>query len=125
MLKEKRFEADDGFVHVVHNAHVSVAAGRVVQRIEEIYYYGDADAVQNSGTDTMGWNSSREDIRFLEAVVLRADGGTSQFDPDTVNVVDTDSYDVFTDYRDVVLQLSGIEPGSLSVLSYSSARTSV
>jgi len=41
-----------------------------------------------------------------------------RFNPDNAVVKKTDSYDVFTDNREVVIALPGLEPGAKSLLSY-------
>ncbi len=118
LLSQGGLQTSDGFVHVSRHVDIKISDNAVTERVRQVYYYGDTAAIQNYGYDTVYWDSSREHVRFLEAAALTSDGQWSSFNPETVNINDSDSYDVFTDQREIVLQLPGLAPGSVSILSF-------
>lgn len=118
LQKRAELEGVTDFVRLLHRTEIDLTDGKIVERVEEAYLYPSIDAVQNEGAHTITWDSSQEDIHFTEAAVVLADGTTVQLDESTVINNDTDSYDVFTDNRDLILQMPGLEKGAVSLLSY-------
>ena len=111
-------QGKSGLMQLVYRTRISIRENSTTERVQLIYFYADDDAVIKTGTNTVSWNPADQDIRFLEAMVIHSDGNQTRLDPSTVKVLDTDSYDVFTDQRDVVLHLPRLAPGSVSILSF-------
>lgn len=109
---------DDELVELLYRARISHRADHVVERIQQIFYYGSDAAVSQHGTDSITWNSVEEDIRILEATVVKPDGSTVQFESSEAQIVDTDSYDVFTDQRKIIIHLPQLAKGVVSSISY-------
>ena len=118
LRNELGLDAEDGFVHVAQHNHIRIEADQVTQTVQQIYYYGSSDVVQNYGTDTVYWDSSREHLRFKGAHTYSVTGSIQSFAPATARVTDDNASDVFTDGKDVVLQLPGLAAGSFSILEY-------
>ena len=118
LRRELALEPEDGFVHVAKDVDIRVEANRVIQTVRHIFYYGTSAIVQKYATDKVSWDSSREQLRFLGVHVFNADGDIHAIDPATVRVTDTSSSDVFTDGKEIVLQLPGLSADAFSVLSY-------
>ena len=91
---------------------------QVSRAVQVVYFYPTAESVQESATDHIVWDAVGEQLTVLEAATLKGDGSVARLDPATVEILDRDAYDMFTDDVDVVLQLPGIEPGSITMLSY-------
>ncbi|MEM1435877.1 MAG: transglutaminase domain-containing protein [Pseudomonadota bacterium] len=105
-------------VRLLDRRRITIDEGRVTEQVDLIFYYPTADSLHGNGADSVYWDTTGEHLRILESVVLARDGQRYPFDPETAEVLDTDSFDVFTDTSNVVMQLPHLEAGSLSVLSY-------
>lgn len=111
-------EQQHGLVDLKLHVDVLLTEAIATERTQRILYFGNDEAVSSYGTNTIAWNAAGEDIRFLEATVVNPDGTRSGFDPSTVQVLDTDSYEVFTDNREIAVILPNLAVGSVVVLSY-------
>lgn len=109
---------EHGLVELKLHVDVLLTEEFATQRTQRILYFGNDEAVSSYGTNTVSWNAAGEDIRFLEATVIAPDGSRSDFDPTTVQVLDTNSYEVFTDYREIAVILPNLAVNSIVVLSY-------
>lgn len=105
-------------VRLLDRRNISISDSKVVEKVDRIYFYPNNTSVQNDGMDRVDWNTSGEDLRILESAVVTPDGAVHHFDPDTAEINDTDSYDLFTDTVELIIQLPRLSAGSLSVLSY-------
>ena len=118
--RERGFDAgavgDDEIVRVAMRYEVHLSADAVDVHARWVDYYATADAAQSYPREQVGWDSGSEQLAFREAAVLRGDGSVSRFDPATVQIIDTDSYDVFSDVRQVILVLPGLTADSYSIM---------
>lgn len=80
--------------------------------------YNSSNGVAD-GTDIVYWDSANENITFNEVTVVSSAGRAISFNPNNVKVIDSNGYDVFTDTREIILQLPQIAVGALSIVEYS------
>ncbi len=117
-LSEDRLPDSETVVRLLDRRRITIDGSKVAERVDLVYYYPSADSVQDNGVDTVYWDTSGEHLTVLESAVLSPTGERHAFDPRTAELIDADSYKVFTDTTSVVMQLPHLQPGSLSVLSY-------
>ncbi|MGI9334884.1 MAG: DUF3857 domain-containing protein [Gammaproteobacteria bacterium] len=110
--------ADEHVVDLLVRVQMHINASTVTERIRREIYFATIEGIQDDGALSIAWDSSAEELRILEAAVVDAAEEVHRFPPAKAKIIDRDSYDVFTDTRDVVLQMSGLEPGSVAVLEY-------
>ncbi len=97
---------------------INLGEQTIVQRHLAISYFGTVEGVQSQSNISVSFDSGSEALRFVEAAVVGADGTVHRLDTATAQVLDTDSYDVFTDSREVVLQIPGLAVGAATVVEY-------
>ncbi|MEM7466651.1 MAG: DUF3857 domain-containing protein [Pseudomonadota bacterium] len=118
MRDEGLGDGADGLVELMLDIDISVEDGVAIERYQRIFYYGDESAVANRHINTIAWNPQQEDIRVLTATVLQPDQTQNKYDPSTVQINDTDSFDVFTDTREIIIIPPKLGVGSIAILSY-------
>ncbi|MEM6638742.1 MAG: hypothetical protein AAF610_02475 [Pseudomonadota bacterium] len=119
----ERLEAADlgeasGVVQLFLRRHIDVRDDAVSETVEMAYFYPGDESVQNDGSDEIHWDTHDQDLTVLAASVLSSDGQTHAFDRRTAQVLSDDSDNVFTSEQKVILQLPGLDAGSISVLAY-------
>lgn len=97
---------------------VHLSAAEVVAHVEEVTYYPTAVAVQNANNNVVQFEAGVDSLIITEAAVLSETNSISRFEPASAVISDTDTYDVFTDDREVVIALPGLAPGAKSLLAY-------
>lgn len=115
---QERLVTDRGLTQLYAGVQVQLHDGYVVERVTTIYEYHDMVAVQQYGRESISVDVAEDLITVLEAAVISSTGQRYDFAPASVEINDTNSFDVFTDQVDVVLQLPGLDAGSVSVLVY-------
>ncbi|MBN7796854.1 DUF3857 domain-containing protein [Parahaliea mediterranea] len=108
----------ENLIQLLHRVEINIGEDVVIERIALAYYYPTAEAVQQFGSDSVSWDHKRENLRFLEVATVLPDGTRIDFNPDSANVNDTDSYNTFSDTKSVVLHPPGLVAGAMNVLVY-------
>ncbi|WP_308366967.1 MULTISPECIES: transglutaminase domain-containing protein [unclassified Microbulbifer] len=99
-----------------HRIHVGV--DRVTQRIQSLWYYPNASDVQDSGNEIIAFNQVSEQLTLHSALSVSGRGETRQFDPQTIRIIDPDRYNTFSDVKQAVLAIPGVERGGVTILEY-------
>ena len=105
-------------VQIRHKRHVDVTADGVIETVEQLYYYPTLDSIQDSGTDSVTWNTHTEALTITAAAVIDSNGALHRFDSKDAQVQTTDSFSVFTSTNKLILQMPGLDRGAVSVLAY-------
>lgn len=132
-----RLKRDDGLIHeldglpipsggndatglsqLLSRARIDVGDKQVTKHVTNVWHFANVEAIQNYGTKTIEFDALTERVTVHEAAVLTAKGERIPFDPARQQVIDTDSYDMFTDEKELVISFSGLETGSLAILDY-------
>ena len=117
-LREQGLPKGKAIVQLRNFVHIDTSLESVSESVHKIFYYPEPEAVQEHGSDSVVWNIHNENLEVLEVAVISADGELHTFDPQTAQILDTDSQNVFTTNKELVMQLPGLDAGSISILSY-------
>lgn len=107
-----------GTVQLLFQNEINIYADRVSQRIRKAWYYSDSESIQNYGTDSIHFDELSESLVIYEASILTADGNIIRFDPATAQVIDPDTFQVFTNSKELIIPYSGVEIGAIAMLEY-------
>lgn len=118
LIQQGKFPEGRRVIQLEHQRHVHVTDKNVVETVQSVYYYPATDSVQNSGTESISWNTHNQSLTVSAAAVVSSDGQIHRFVPDTAQYQDRDSSNVFTTTKEVVIQLPGLDEGSVSVLRF-------
>lgn len=104
-------------VYLLRAVEAKFSDSGLFERVAEVTYFPSAESVQD-WRSYIYWDSSRQSILVREAVTISPDGNRILFDPGTVQVLDTNTYDVFTDTKEIVLHLPGLGAGVIAVVVF-------
>ena len=108
-------------VQLKYVRHIDISTDGILEKVNIIYYYPTTHSVQENGSDSISWNTHNHQVTVTDAAVVTGEGLVHVFDPATAQTLTDSSSSVFTTSKELVLQLPGLEEGSLSVLGYTRA----
>ncbi|WP_371193386.1 transglutaminase domain-containing protein [Glaciecola sp. SC05] len=100
------------------DVNINVSATKATKTLTSIWYYPNQSSVQDAGYDSIYFNGHSERVSKLQALSLAADGSIDWFDPEDARVLESDSYNVFSEGKEKVVNYVGLQQGSISVLRY-------
>lgn len=109
---------DTPVVRVIDRAETVFGVSAVTEKVLRIDYYGTVEGVQQYASDGIGWEAGAQTITIRRAATVTADGAVHAFDPSGLQIIDGDTYDVFTDHRELLVSLPGLAPGSWTVIEF-------
>ena len=101
-----------------YDIDITFDAGEVTRTVRRVNYFPTYNDTHTSGNESVYWDQEVETLTIREARILRLNGQNHQLDPNNIRVLDSDSYNTFTDQKEVVLPYSGLEDKSISILEY-------
>ncbi len=110
-------EDGQGYVEVVSRLQIHVhASGLVESRAEMVRHFLTEAGIQQAGNLELYADAARDQLA-IEAAYTQASGAPAlRVDPRTLQVVDEERSDVFSDWRRVVVPFAGLTVGSNAVL---------
>ncbi|WP_395345095.1 transglutaminase domain-containing protein [Ningiella sp. W23] len=96
-----------------------VRADKVILTRTSIWYYPSQTSVQEDGYDSIYFNGYNQVITSLQAFSMDKTGEISEFNPDDARIIDSDSYNAFSEGKEKIINYTGLQRGSMSVLRYS------
>jgi predicted transglutaminase-like cysteine proteinase len=113
--------ADSSQVRVTRllmDVSIDLTPTTAIKTMTSIWYYPTQSTVQDSGYDSIYFNGHSEQITSLSALSFSQDGEVSWFNPEDARVLESDSYNVFSEGKEKVVNYVGLQQGSISVLRY-------
>ena len=93
-----------------------------LHRIRRAYYFPDVNAVQNYGTDYIGFNSELDQLKIFRIVSVTAAGMVHEFNRNDLKINDTNSSNVFSSTKNAVFTYPGLEAGGFAIVEFMIAR---
>lgn len=121
LIKKMGFSAGKnavGIHNLINYIDIDIHANKVKKRVRRAFYYSDTSSLQNYGTDTIPYNKLSESVIIYQAGVIQKKGDFISFNPSNSQVLDTDTYDLFSNTVEIVIPFSGIEVGAVAILDY-------
>lgn len=103
---------------VLQSTKIDLGATVIVTRVQRVWYFPTVESVQEFGSDVVTFDGRTDSVVVREAATILPGGEVVEFDPATAQVVDSDTYDEFSDTKEAVILYPRLEPGSLAVLHY-------
>jgi transglutaminase-like putative cysteine protease len=106
-----------GYVELLSRLSIRVeASGHVESRAEMVRHFLTDAGIQEGGNLELYADESRDQLSIEAAYAVAAGGKTSRVDPATLQVVEDQQSDVFSDWQRVVVPFAGLSVGSNAVL---------
>lgn len=103
---------------LLYRVDLDISDNDVRQKVQIIWYYPSPESVERNGTEVIAFNQRNDLVRVLTLSSVDSNGQVQPFDPSSVQYVDSDRYNSFTDTKEAVLVIPGLKRGSVSVLEY-------
>lgn len=110
------------FTEIFIDISVDKNANQSVQKIRRAYYFPDTNAVQNYGTDSIGFNTGLEQLKILRIVSITPAGKVRNFNPADLKINDTNSSNIFSSTKNAIFTYPGLEVGGFAVLEFEVVR---
>lgn len=110
------------FAEVFIDIDIDKTINQSVQRVRRAYYFPDANAVQNYGSDSIGFNTGLDHLKIFRIVSITPDGVVREFNSTDLKVNDTNSYNTFSSAKTAVFSYPGLEAGGFTVLEFEITR---
>lgn len=108
---------DEVFDVLYRSVRYRLAHDTVTRESFRIYRFNDEESIRDYGTLRSGYDAASDTIAITRAMVVDSAGEMHVVDPATVQVVADDSFNVFSDYRNIVIPMTGIDVGSIAVIA--------
>ncbi|WP_237066908.1 DUF3857 domain-containing protein [Microbulbifer guangxiensis] len=108
----------DELTHIYYRNHTHIDKETVTSRIQSIWYYPNASSIQSTGNEIVSFNQANETLRLKSALSLASSGATVPFQPDSLQIIDPDNYNTFSDIKHAVIAIPGLQVGGMSILEY-------
>ncbi|MBT1451557.1 transglutaminase-like domain-containing protein [Glaciecola sp. XM2] len=103
---------------LLHNVDIQVGARSVTHTVTSIWYYPSLNTIQDAGYDTIYFNGFTQNVRDLSSFTVSPSGELAWFNVDDARVLESDTYNVFSDGKKKVINHVGLQSQSISVLRY-------
>ena len=97
---------------------IHVGQDNVVTTVTDIWYYPTKTLVQDSGYESIYYRQGFENLDVISAASISPAGAVRWANEKHLKVLDTDSYNSFSDTKQVVVSYPGLEEGGVTVIKY-------
>jgi transglutaminase-like putative cysteine protease len=110
-------ERGDSHVDLLIRVELQIGrAGERIQRSIVVRRYLTPEGVREWGNQELGVRPAYEEVSIETAAVIQPTGQREFVDPDTIQITDSHSGELFSDAKDVVVPFPHLQPGSTAVI---------
>ena len=95
-----------------------IGESSVAKSMTTVYKYLSEDSVRDYGNMSVYFDSASDAVDIRHALVIDSEGNRHLTEPATVQILPTDTFDIFSDGRYALLPLAGLDVGSRAVISH-------
>jgi hypothetical protein len=110
----KRIAVTELFFH----QDIEISDRWVKHRVKHILFLPDSQAINDYGTEIIYFNKNTERVKLNTVAAINASGKVQKMHPESLKVLDSDSYNTFRDSKKIVLAVPGLEPVSMMLIDY-------
>lgn len=81
-----------------------------------VYRYGTGEGVRDFGNIRISFDTVRDTVNVQHALVIDSMGGIHVVEPETVQILPDDSFNVFSDSRVALIPLTGLDIGATAII---------
>lgn len=107
---------------LMHDIDIRIRADKVITTVTKSWYYPTKELVQNYGYENIQFNGFSDTVKIKNAVVIDPQGNTTWLNESNAKVIDSDSYNVFTEGKELILSYPALEVGGIAAITYEIVR---
>ncbi len=116
--KNLKIREKTGIRQLLFDVDIILTDETVTKRVRKVWYFPDSNALQNYGTEVIYYDELSEKIKIKEASTLNPDGELIQFNSANMQVIDSDTYDVFSNTKKLLIPYQNLKIGGYALLDY-------
>ena len=109
-------EPDENLVVELYRIGYRLSDETIERSVTRVYKYLSEDAIRDHGNLRSYFDASGDRLEIARAFVVDSDGRMHPTEPNTVQILPTDTFDIFSDGRYALLPLKGLDAGSRAVI---------
>lgn len=103
---------------ILQRVTVNLEQNQVVMRIQKSWYYPSSEVINHSGYESLGFNGFSDQIIINSAFSTDGDGQVVWLTEDNIRELESDSRNVFTEGRELVVTYAGLAAGGITGIDY-------
>ena len=107
---------EESFVIQLRRIEYVLSEDSIERSVTRVYRYLQSDGVRDYGNVRTHFNGASDLVEIRHAMVVTSAGAIHVIEPETVQVLPTDTVDVFSDSKFVLLPLTGLDTGSTAIV---------
>lgn len=113
------FDAPEEHTELLYSVDMQYRKDEVAVRYKRIFYYATQEDIQNHGQGEIYFNAAVETVKIHAALSVYGAGERHELVLDDIKVIDSDTYDVFSSGKRIVVPYNGLREGGFTLLDYS------
>ncbi|MFL0796754.1 MAG: DUF3857 and transglutaminase domain-containing protein [Cellvibrionaceae bacterium] len=103
---------------VSYETKITYKENEKIVRVKEIWHFPTPSDVNNFGKDRFFYNENFEDINIISAATVSSTGEVYTLEKDDFKIMDTNTYDVFSSSKEILISYPRLQPGGYTHLEY-------
>jgi hypothetical protein len=107
---------------LLRKADIVAKDGTITTTYYKIWYYPTTANVQDSGYESITYRPDKDILRIIGAASVSAEGDVQWVDEKQQKHIDTDSYNAFSNAKELVVSYPGVSKGGVTIIAYETQR---
>ncbi len=103
---------------VLYENDLTLSQQFIIRRVKTIWYFPNANDVQQFGQGSLQFNEHTQKVTLLNAVTILPDGNIYPLSVEDTKQIDSNTYNVFSSWQNVLFNFPKLEAGGFTVLEY-------
>lgn len=115
-VKEARQSQESFRVLIDKSIHISNRS--IIQRVKEVWYFPKSSDIQDLGQSSISFNEHTQQISLIHAATISPNGSVHLLSKEDTKQIDSNTYNVFSSWQEVLLNFPKLEAGGFTFLEY-------
>lgn len=121
VAKQENLSGEE-LTEILHDVQIRVNKDKVNSKIVRAWYFPTQELVQDYGYENIYFNGHADKVKVTNAVVVSPSGTQTWLTESNAKVIDSDSYNVFTEGKELILTYPSLEKGGIAIVEYERVR---
>jgi len=126
-LTQKQFEFDVNInevkksaesYRVAHQVNYKLNSRYVTTQVKTIWYFANLNDVQELGQSNISFDEHTQKINIISAATILPSGDIYNLTSDDIKEIDSNTYNVFSSWQELLINFPKLDAGGFSVLEY-------
>lgn len=109
---------ENSITKLYQDIKIEVGQKTAKYKYTEIWHYPNQGSIQDYGYETVYFNGTTDRIVSLRAVTIQPNGKAVWFNNKDIQILDSDTFNVFTDSKELIINYVGLISDSVTAIEY-------